>query len=418
VTVLPGGTASIDGVTIPMENFSSADAGDTATVALTNGVAATPADVTTNPTLSGNVISSVNSTASTYTGALTGTINATGSSMTITDAAGNTVTGIANSTVTLDGVQIKLGNFGAADANDTTTIDTTAGTSGLPSEVDNTSGTGEAPATRWQVSVSFSDGTTFDTINNPGQINTTTGDVAAPTYSVASSGVIGYAYFNADGQYINSSALVGASGDKPGGALTTANGAVHVAGAQSSLADGNQLNIESWGTGDLATAPTSGSSPTGAKPTTGPIGLDYSDMTSLGGVADDVTTLAQNGYAAGTLDNITIGTNGVITGAFTNGQNKTLGQVALATFQNEDGLEQIGASQYAETANSGLAQIGTAGSGQFGQINSGDLEESNVDLASEFTKMIAAQNAYQANSKSITVASQDLQTAVNLIEGG
>jgi len=107
-----------------------------------------------------------------------------------------------------------------------------------------------------------------------------------------------------------------------------------------------------------------------------------------------------------------------VTGAFTNGQNQTLAQVAVASFQNEEGLAQIGSSQFTETANSGLAQIGQAASGQYGTINSGDLEQSNVDLASEFTKMIAAQNAYQANSKSITVASQDIQTAVNLIPGG
>ncbi|MGD0052652.1 MAG: flagellar hook-basal body complex protein [Vulcanimicrobiaceae bacterium] len=413
VTVLPGGTATIDGVTIPMDNFSSADAGDAGTLALTNG---NPAVVGANPVLAGNIIASVNAAASTFTGALTGTVNGTGTSMTITDGT-NTVSGIANSTVTIDGVQIKLGNFGAADAGAAATIDTTAGSSGLPATVDNTAGVAEAPSTRWQVSVSFTDGTTFDTINNPGQIDPATGDVDPPTYSVASSGVIGYTYFNQNGQYINSSALIGATGATPGGALTTANGAVHVAGAGTTLAAGDQLNVESWGTGDLATAPTSGASPTGAKATVGPIGIDYSDLSSLA-EADSVTTLAQNGYAAGTLDNITIGTNGIITGAFTNGQNATLGQVAVATFQNEDGLAQIGSSQFSETANSGLAQIGTAASGQYGTINSGDLEQSNVDLASEFTKMIAAQNAYQANSKSITVASQDIQTAVNLIPGG
>jgi flagellar hook protein FlgE len=327
--------------------------------------------------------------------------------------------------VTLDGTQFNLGNFSPADAGDAGTLVSTSGSTGMPTSVDNTSGMAETPSTRWKVSVSFSDGTTFDTINNPGQLVTSTTTppvttVAAPTYSIASSGVVGYAYFNADGQYINTSSVIGAPGTTLGSTgddLTTASGYIHTAGSASSLADGNQLNVESWGTGDLATAPTSGSSPSGAKATTGPIALGFSDLTSLA-EANSAATLAQNGYAAGTLDNITIGTNGVITGAFTNGQNQTLGQVALATFQNEEGLEQLGSSQYAETANSGLAQIGTAGSGEFGQINSGDLEESNVDLASEFTKMIAAQNAYQANSKSITVASQDLQTAVNLIEGG
>jgi flagellar hook protein FlgE len=420
VTVLPGGIATIDGVQIPLNDFSAADAGSTATVALAPPANFVAADVTANPNLIGNVVGTVNAGASTYTGPLTVTLNAGGTSATIKDTNGNTVSGIPNSTVTIDGVQITLGNFGAADATapaPQATVNVTAGSSGLPASVDNTAGVAEAPSTRWQVSVSFSDGTTFDTINNPGQIDPVTDQVDPATYSVASSGVIGYAYFNQNGQYINSSSLIGATGATPGGALTTANGTVHVAGAGTTLAAGDQLNVESWGTGDLATAPTSGASPTGAKATVGPIGIDYSDLSSLA-EADSVTTLAQNGYAAGTLDNITIGTNGVITGAFTNGQNATLGQVALATFQNEDGLAQIGSSQFTETANSGLAQVGTAASGQYGTINSGDLEQSNVDLASEFTKMIAAQNAYQANSKSITVASQDIQTAVNLIPGG
>jgi flagellar hook protein FlgE len=271
------------------------------------------------------------------------------------------------------------------------------------------------------VSVSFADGTTFDTITNPGA-STTAGappvtTINAPAYGVASSGVIGYVYFDQNGQFINSSSTVGDPGAPVGSPLTAASGAVHAAGTQATLAQGNQLNIEGWGVGDLATAPTSGSSPTTNTATTGPIALGFADLTSLA-TANSATTLAQNGYAAGTLDNITIGTNGAISGAFTNGQTQTLGQVALASFQNEEGLEQVGSSQYTATANSGLAQIGTASTGVYGTINSGDLESSNVDLADEFTKMIAAQNAYQANSKSITVASQDIQTAVNLIPGG
>ena len=125
--------------------------------------------------------------------------------------------------------------------------------------------------------------------------------------------------------------------------------------------------------------------------------------------------LAQNGYSAGILSNITVGADGSISGAFTNGQTAALGRVAVATFQNEQGLKRVGGSDFAETANSGLAQIGTAGIGRFGQMVSGSLEQSNVSIADEFTKMIAAQNAYQANSKSITTASEDMQTVIALI---
>ena len=412
VNVVSGGTALIDGVTVKVGSFSTADANDTGTIAVTSGSA--PGAIT-NAALSEGLITSVNSATATYSGKMTVTVNSGGTSATITDGAGNSVTGIPGGTVTLDGTQITLGNFGAADAATTGTFTTTAEETNLPSSVDNVDGQPTAPSTAWEVNVSFADGTTFDNITNAGSV--VGGNVAAPTYGVNSSGVVGFVYFDQNGQYINSSSTVGDVGVPPGGALTTGNNGVHSAGNQASLADGDQLNIEYWGVGDNATAPTSGSSTSASTATTGPIGLGYAALTSLA-TANSVTTLAQNGYAAGTLENITIGTNGAISGAFTNGQSRTLGQVALATFQNDEGLEQMGSSYYQETANSGLPQVGTAGSGQYGTINSGDLEESNVDLASEFTKMIAAQNAYQANSKSITVASQDIQTAVNLIPGG
>ena len=419
VTAGPGGTAVLDGVTLTLGDFTAADAtaGSTGTVTINNGVNTTTADVANGTPLTEqliNPLTGLNGIASTYNGNLSATVNAAGNLATISDGAGNTATGAAGSTVTIDGIQVQIGDFGASDAGAAATFTSTAYESGLPSSVENIGGTAEKPATAWQVNVSFADGTTFDSISNAGQV--TAGNVAAPTYSVGTSGVVGFAYFNADGQYINSAATIGAPNAPSGSALTTANGA-HAAGAAATLAAGDQLNIESWGTGDNATAPTSGATVTPSKATTGPIGLSYGDMTSLA-TANSVTTLAQNGYTAGTLQNITIGQDGVVTGAFTNGQNQTLAQVAVASFQNEEGLAQLGASQYAETANSGLAQIGQAASGQYGTINSGDLEQSNVDLASEFTKMIAAQNAYQANSKSITVASQDIQTAVNLIPGG
>ena len=154
----------------------------------------------------------------------------------------------------------------------------------------------------------------------------------------------------------------------------------------------------------------------GPAPQTGPIGLDFSNTQSLAGTSA-MTLTGQNGYQAGTLSNITIGQDGTISGAFTNGQSNTLGRVAIATFQNEQGLQRIGGSDFGATANSGLAQVGNAGSGRFlyTSINSGSLEQSNVSIADEFTKMIAAQSAYQANSKSITTASEDMQTVIGLI---
>jgi flagellar hook protein FlgE len=143
------------------------------------------------------------------------------------------------------------------------------------------------------------------------------------------------------------------------------------------------------------------------------IGLDFSNMTSLA-TAATANTVSQNGYASGILSNITVGQDGTITGAFTNGQNTTLGRLALASFANEDGLTRDGGNQFTASANSGLAQYGFANNGQLGSIDAGALEQSNVSIASEFTKMILAQRSFEANAKSITTADQNLQTVIQL----
>ena len=220
----------------------------------------------------------------------------------------------------------------------------------------------------------------------------------------------GFLYYNQNGQFINSSSLGGANfaaGVQKG---TPSAATTHQFGAQGSWQDGNLLTITNWG------APANNSSPTTAAAAAA-IALDFGDMSSLAG-SSTATTVSQNGYGLGTLSNITIGADGTITGAFTNGQQETLGQIALATFQNEDGLQQVGANDFVETANSGLPQVNVPETGQLGSIVAGSLEESNVDLSNQFVLMIEAQNAFTANSKSITVANQNLQTVIGLIPGG
>ena len=363
----------------------------------TAGTATAPAT-----TLSGGglLVTAVNGSASTTANPLTVTVaNPGGATATITDGT-NTVSGTAGSTVTIDGVSVTLGNFTAADAGTKGTITTTKATNGLPNQVADANGQLHTAASRWKVSVSFADGTQFDAIQTPAAV----GGIAGLASS--SNGVAGYAYFDQSGQYINTSNVEAVAA---GTNITGAN--VHLAGQAASVQNGNQLNITNWGTGSTnnSVAPTAGGTPA-----LGPIGLDFHDVTSLSATAS-ANVLAQNGYAAGTLSNITIGQDGSITGAFTNGQTQTLAQVALAAFQNEQGLQRLGSSNFAQTANSGLALVGTAASGRYGSIVADSLEQSNVSIADEFTKMIQAQNAYQANSKSITVASEDMQTVTGLI---
>lgn len=123
---------------------------------------------------------------------------------------------------------------------------------------------------------------------------------------------------------------------------------------------------------------------------------------------------AQDGHAAASLSSWKIGEDGTVTGTFSDGTSQTLAQIAVATFDNPEGLSKEGGSMYSSTVNSGTASIGAAGNGDRGTITSGALEMSNVDLSQEFTNLIIAQRGFQANSKVITTSDDILQTLVNL----
>lgn len=119
---------------------------------------------------------------------------------------------------------------------------------------------------------------------------------------------------------------------------------------------------------------------------------------------------SQNGHAAGTLQSYSIADDGTITGSFSDGTTLALGQIALATFTNPAGLIDNGAGLYAESANSGQAAIGIAGTGARGTLLGGELEQSNVDLGTELTDLITAQEAYEANTKVLTSTQQAIQS--------
>lgn len=143
------------------------------------------------------------------------------------------------------------------------------------------------------------------------------------------------------------------------------------------------------------------------------INLDLTALTQFAG-ANSATFTYQNGNALGTLQSFAINEAGQIIGTFSNGLTDLLGQVALAVFNNPAGLTEIGNSLYVPSANSGLAQIGAAGTGGRGTLIPGALEMSNVDLAEEFTKMIIAQRGFQANARVITTADTILGELVAL----
>lgn len=125
----------------------------------------------------------------------------------------------------------------------------------------------------------------------------------------------------------------------------------------------------------------------------------------------------QDGYASGTLTSFNIQADGTIQGIFSNGQTLALGQIALASFANVQGLNRDGQNNYLASLSSGAANIGAPGTGGRGQISGGSLEQSNVDIATEFANLILAERGYQANAKTVTTFDEVTQTAINMQAG-
>jgi flagellar hook protein FlgE len=132
------------------------------------------------------------------------------------------------------------------------------------------------------------------------------------------------------------------------------------------------------------------------------------------GSANGTNNLQQNGFAAGQLSNFTVGTNGILTGNYTNGQTADLGQIVLANFNDPNGLVDLGNNEYEQTAASGAAQISTPGSTNHGTLQGGAVEESNTDLTNELVNLITAQRNYQANAQTIKTQQTVDQTLINL----
>jgi flagellar hook protein FlgE len=141
--------------------------------------------------------------------------------------------------------------------------------------------------------------------------------------------------------------------------------------------------------------------------------LDMSKATQYG-ASYAVSDLTQDGYTAGELTKVNIGENGAITATYSNGKTQIAGQVALANFRNVQGLTPIGGNNWIESYTSGQPVYGVAGEGKFGAMQSGALEDSNVDLTAELVNMMTAQRAYQANAQTIKTQDQIMSTLVNL----
>ena len=128
----------------------------------------------------------------------------------------------------------------------------------------------------------------------------------------------------------------------------------------------------------------------------------------------NVAARAQDGKAVGQLQGVSVDANGVVKAAFSNGDTQALGQVMLANFTNPQGLRQLGSSYWSSTGVSGDAKLGVAGANGFGNLMSGTIERSNVDITEELVGLIAAQRNFQANAKALDTSSQISQTIFNI----
>ncbi|MEN6625624.1 MAG: flagellar basal-body rod protein FlgF [Candidatus Sumerlaeia bacterium] len=155
------------------------------------------------------------------------------------------------------------------------------------------------------------------------------------------------------------------------------------------------------------------------------IGFNFGDSLAAGGTglggstqfssASAITSQTQDGLPAGTLNSVQIDSDGTVSGVYSNGCTIPIGEIALANFTNLNGLYKAGSGLYQETLASGSAVVGHADASGLGTISSYSLEQSNVDLATEFVNMISIQRAYQANSRTITVGNDMLSDLINII---
>ncbi|SDS53876.1 flagellar hook protein FlgE [Halopseudomonas litoralis] len=182
--------------------------------------------------------------------------------------------------------------------------------------------------------------------------------------------------------------------------------------AQLKFSDTGQLQtqqpiaITGWAPMDKAGQPTGAISPTSFE-----LNLNGSTQYSA---AFAVTAVSQDGYTTGDLAGLEIDDQGMLIARYTNGQTKTQGQLVLATFANQQGLKPLGDTAWAQSSDSGEAVIGAPGTGTQGLVQSGALEQSNVDLSEMLINLIVAQRNYQANAKTIQTEDAVTQTIINL----
>ena len=178
---------------------------------------------------------------------------------------------------------------------------------------------------------------------------------------------------------------------------------------------GNTLTMTGWVPGAITNAATTPVTwgPNGSVAATGGIAFNMALTTSYNSPTAR-TAQFQDGYATGQISSLTIDASGIMTANFSNQQTKAIGQVAVASFANEQGLQPIGGTRWKETFASGVAGVDAPKTGTLGSVVSNSLEESNVNLTNELVDLIKAQSNYQANAKTISTQSTIMQTIIQM----
>ena len=145
------------------------------------------------------------------------------------------------------------------------------------------------------------------------------------------------------------------------------------------------------------------------------LGSSGTSSISQTAAANSTSSTTQNGYTSGEYQSFTIGSDGTVAAQYSNGQNLTVGQLAIATVSSQQGLADVGATEYQTTSASGQASVGVAGAGGRGTLEGSSLEASNVNISAEFSDLIVAQRGFEANAKSVTTFDTITQETINMI---
>jgi len=201
----------------------------------------------------------------------------------------------------------------------------------------------------------------------------------------------------------------------PSGDIAGGTGATTVVGSGSLVFDGSGALTSASVFGPIS-IPTLADGATSPLTLTGPFGTLASPTISQTALASATSATTTDGFAPGTLTTYVVQPDGTIEGTFSSGNTLALGQVAVASFANTQGLTSIGNNNYQPTAASGSAVVGLAGTGGRGTVAGGYVEQSNVNIATEFAKLIVAQQAYSANAKSVTTFNQVSQATLSMLQ--